>query len=137
MTNCICSPLIAAATILVAGVASGAVNHQVSITNFAFTPPALTIAPGDSVTWTNTTALTLHTATDDLAQWNTGTIPAGGGKATLVFPAVAAYSYHCAFHLFMTATLRVESTVGVEDRPSVSARSWGRVKRLYREVSLP
>ena len=122
----------AAALLSLSGLASPAANHLVSVTNFAFTPGDLTIASGDSVTWQNNTTATPHTATEDLNQWDTGGIPAGGGKVTLVFNTPGAYNYYCIHHpLSMRATLTVgQQTVGVQDDRS-SPRTWGRIKGLY------
>jgi plastocyanin len=105
----------------------------VTVSNFAFTPSALTIAVGDSVKWTNVAALTPHTATDDGAAWGTGTLSASGGTKTLGFVSAASYQYHCAFHaLSMTATLDVQIPVSVDDgEPVAPAATWGRIKMTY------
>lgn len=77
----------------------------VTIKNYAFAPQSLTIKVGTPVTWSNRDA-TAHTATMDQGSLDTGTINPGQSK-TIDFKHPGTYAYHCAFHAFMTATIRV------------------------------
>jgi plastocyanin len=85
-------------------VASGHVT--VSIVDYAYSPQRLTVRAGTSVTWTNHDA-TAHTATaNDSASFDTGTINPHHSR-TVRFTHPGSYSYHCAFHAFMTGTITV------------------------------
>ena len=47
-------------------------GNKISIVDFSFNPSTLTIKPGDTVTWTNTSAGTTHTVTGtriSLSSW--------------------------------------------------------------------
>jgi plastocyanin len=77
----------------------------VTIVNYAFAPQTLTVKVGAHVTWTNRDP-TAHTATMDHGSLDTGTIRPGQSK-TIDFTHPGTYTYHCAFHAFMTGTVRV------------------------------
>jgi plastocyanin len=77
----------------------------VTIKNYAFLPQTLTVKVGTRVTWTNRDP-TAHTATMNQGTLDTGTINPGQSK-TLDFTRPGVYPYHCAFHAFMTGTIRV------------------------------
>jgi len=91
----------------------------------------VTINVGDSVTWTNTTALTTHTAThcaDDFVtcsgprEWDTGFV--GGGTTSTPqgpFNTSGTFIYRCQLHpLAMRATLIVQEIVGgTAERPDL------------------
>lgn len=81
--------------------------HKIDIRKFKFAPAALTIKAGDSVEWTNHD-IAPHTATDEEGDWDTGTL-SRSQSATLTFKTPGTYSYFCAFHPQMTATLTVEA----------------------------
>ena len=57
------------------------------------------------MTWTNHDA-TAHTATADGGAFDTGTISPKHSK-TVDLSKPGTYAYHCVFHAFMTATIRV------------------------------
>jgi len=79
----------------------------VAIKNFAFKPPALTVAPGTKVTFTNDDQ-TAHTATSNTSGvFDTGTIQPGK-SATVTLSKPGTYTYFCQFHAFMTATITVK-----------------------------
>lgn len=84
--------------------ASGHTAH-VKIFMYAFEPATLTVKPGTRVTWTNEDS-TAHTATADQGAWDTGTINHGQSR-TIDFMHPGTYTYHCSFHAFMTATIKV------------------------------
>ncbi len=77
----------------------------VTIRNFSFGPSTITIKVGDSVTWTNSDAVT-HTATADDGSWDTGSISKGESKNT-TFNTPGTYTYHCTPHPFMKGTVVV------------------------------
>jgi plastocyanin len=85
--------------------ARAATTHAVAITNFKFDPADLSIAAGDTVTFTNTDGAP-HTATDDAGGFDTGTLKKGA-SADLTFAAAGEFNYHCNFHRNMKGVIRV------------------------------
>jgi len=83
-----------------------AAGAAVTIADFAFAPANLEISVGTTVTFTNNDGAA-HTATADDGSFDTGTIDGGGGTATVTFDTPGTYTYHCAFHPGMTATITV------------------------------
>lgn len=79
--------------------------EHVHIDGSAFAPDSLIVRPGDEVTWHNHDGF-VHTATADNGDWDTGMLD-GGQSHSLTFDDSGAWSYHCAFHPSMTATLIV------------------------------
>ncbi|MCA1812576.1 MAG: hypothetical protein LC624_01340 [Halobacteriales archaeon] len=102
-------PLLALAllTSLAPMATSDPVTHVVHIAGFLFSPGDLTVNAGDSVQWVNDDGFA-HTATDSGFAWDTGTI-GSHGSVTLLFAAAGSFSYHCAFHGFMSGTLHVDA----------------------------
>jgi len=81
---------------------------SVTIVDFAFRPASLTVHLGDTVVWTNS-GLSAHTATSDAGVWDTGRLSAGqSGSHT--FTAAGTFSYHCAIHPGMRASVTVTAT---------------------------
>lgn len=83
-----------------------AVDHDVAIESFVFTPTPLTVSVGDSVTWTNRDGA-LHTATAP-GHWSTGDI-VGGDSASITLRAGGTYDYMCAVHPQMRGRLIVRA----------------------------
>lgn len=81
---------------------------QVTIQNFAFSPPMLTVAPGTKVVWTNKDS-TPHTVTSDTSAWTDSGASgiAQGQTFSFTFAKAGTYKYHCAFHPTMVATVIV------------------------------
>jgi plastocyanin len=77
----------------------------VPIRSYDFVPKSLTVKVGTRVTWTNHDA-TAHTATANDGAFDTGTV-APKGSHTIDFTHPGTFSYHCAFHAFMTAMVTV------------------------------
>ena len=78
----------------------------VTISDFKFTPGALTVRQGARITVTNHDT-TAHTATADSGNsFDTGSIDPGS-SATFTLSKVGTYSYHCSIHPFMHGTLTV------------------------------
>jgi plastocyanin len=91
--------------------------QTVNMSDYAFSPPSLTIKVGTTVRWVNVGA-TSHTATSDAGvspAWDSGTLgapgtttdPYGGTMATpggsysapsATFSTPGTYPYHCTFH---------------------------------------
>jgi len=78
---------------------------MVTIRNFVFDPVELTVAPGDTVVWSNTDFVP-HSSTARNSAWDSNTI---GANATWRFAARTAgrYEYYCVFHPTMKATIVV------------------------------
>jgi len=86
------------------GVASAHVT--VSISNYAFHPATITVAPGSTVSFTNHDQ-TAHTATSNKPAFDTGTVQPGA-SATVTLKKPGAYPYYCQFHAFMHGTIVVK-----------------------------
>lgn len=79
---------------------------MVEISNYAYLPKALTVKVGTHVSWTNHDA-TAHTATADTSGFDTSTVNPHATR-TVDFKHSGTFTYHCAFHAFMTATITVK-----------------------------
>jgi len=91
-----------------------AASYTVQMTGFVFSPNTLSIAQGDSVTWSNA-GIFAHTATSGTAPipnslWNSGSI-AGSGRYTVTYSNFAGgtYPFYCSFHYLegMTGSLTI------------------------------
>jgi uncharacterized repeat protein (TIGR01451 family) len=82
----------------------------VSIVDFAFNPPLVSIHVSDSVIWT-WVGPTPHTSTSDTGLWDSGFMSATASQFTNSFKLAGSFPYHCTLHPFMTASVTV-SPVG-------------------------
>lgn len=80
-------------------------SNAVTIQNFSFSPTALTVTKGTTVTWTNNDSAA-HTITGDNGGPASGSI-ASGQSYNYAFNTAGTFSYHCALHPSMTATVTV------------------------------
>jgi plastocyanin len=89
-----------------AGAAKAAVD--VTISNFKFVPPSVSVAKGGAVTWTNKDSAA-HTATLDqgAGAFDTGTLNQGDSKK-ITFDTAGSFAYICSFHPFMKGTVVVQ-----------------------------
>ena len=94
---------------------ASAAGHDVGIANFAFSPSSITIAPGDTVTWTNSDG-TAHTVTGNNGSWGSGNL-ADGQTYTHQFNETGDYAYHCSIHSSMTGVVHVTSGGGTPQQP--------------------
>lgn len=83
---------------------------QVSIRDFLFKPPAITVPVGTTITFTNEDAAP-HTATSGASPtadgvFDTGILKQGQGKAVKLAKA-GTFAYYCELHPFMKATVIV------------------------------
>lgn len=87
-------------------VPAAAVVRTVAISDAGYSPSALVVAPGTTVTW-NQGGRTRHTVTADGGAFHSPTlIP--GDTFTIAAPATpGVYAYHCRFHSFMRGTVTV------------------------------
>ncbi|HEX5825312.1 MAG TPA: cupredoxin family copper-binding protein [Candidatus Limnocylindrales bacterium] len=93
-----------------------AADHPVDIAGFAFSPGSVTVAVGDTVTWSNADVQS-HTATADDASFDTGTI-AGGTSKSVSFATAGTFAYHCKIHPSMTATIVVDAAAQPSAAPT-------------------
>ncbi len=79
---------------------------QVTINNFQFEPATLTVPAGTTVTWTNQDGDT-HTVTAANRLFSSEVLDPGQ-SFTHTFATPGTYSYYCAIHPHMTATVIVK-----------------------------
>lgn len=89
-------------------------NHQISISNFAFTPHGSHITAGDTVTWTNHD-VAQHSATSDNGVWDTGLLSTGQ-SGRFIFTNQGTFPYHCSVHTSMKDTIFVAAQTGIGDQ---------------------
>jgi plastocyanin len=75
------------------------------INSWGFTPPDITIAAGQTVTWTNSGSQA-HTATATNGAFDTGLVEPGASK-TLTLADAGTYAYQCTPHPWMKGSLTV------------------------------
>jgi YVTN family beta-propeller protein len=80
---------------------------KVSIANFAFVPPVVTIAPGDSVTWSNDDGAPHAVAFKDGTPGSDTLFP--GKTFQRTFDKPGNYEYFCSIHTYMTGRVVVRS----------------------------
>jgi plastocyanin len=101
--------------------AAFAANQSVSLTNSdSFSPAAVTVAPGDTVTWN--WAGSSHNVTADSGQADTfssGTKKTGTFAKT--FNTVGRFTYRCTLHSGMTGSVTVSSSTPTTDTTAPSA----------------
>jgi len=84
----------------------GASGDAITIENFAFSPASITVAPGTTVTWTNRDSAG-HTVTADDGTFDSKRL-SNGSSFSETFTTAGTYTYHCAIHPSMTATIVVQ-----------------------------
>jgi plastocyanin len=85
---------------------ANAATREVSIDNFSFSPPTITVAPGTSITWVNRDDVP-HTVTANDKTFNSGTLDTDG-RFSRRFTTPGTFSYFCAVHPHMTGTVVVK-----------------------------
>lgn len=80
---------------------------SVTMQNLAFTPPAIVVSPGATVTWTNNDN-TNHNVTFSSTSIASTTEFASGSKAVVMPTAAGTYSYTCTLHGGMNGTVKVQ-----------------------------
>ncbi len=88
--------------------AKAAASTSVTIKDFEFSPTAVTIDVGDTVTWNNE-GPTPHSATADNGSFDTGIFGKGGSR-TETFEEAGTFSYFCTPHPFMKASVTVQAS---------------------------
>ncbi len=87
-----------------------AADRAVDIAGFAFSPQSVTVAVGDTVTWSNADAQN-HTATANGGSFDTGAI-GGNTSKSVTFSTAGTFAYHCKIHPSMTGTIVVQAAAG-------------------------
>jgi YVTN family beta-propeller protein len=87
--------------------AANAAGTTVSIVNFAFAPAELTIAAGDTVTWSNDDGAPHGLAYTDGTQGTNLLLP--GAKFVRTFDRPGSYDYVCAVHPYMSGKIVVRA----------------------------
>jgi len=85
---------------------AGSGSASIAIQNFSFSPSALTVAPGATVTVTNRDQVA-HTVTATGGVFRTGDIPPGQSTSFTAPKTPGTYDYICSIHQYMTGTLTV------------------------------
>jgi plastocyanin len=85
---------------------SSAGGALVVMSGTAFVSPSVTINSGQTVTWRNNDPIA-HTTTSDTGLWDSGPLGTGATFAR-TFSTTGVFSYHCAIHPGMTATITVQ-----------------------------
>ncbi len=80
--------------------------NGVNIKGFAFSPGALTVKAGTTVTWTNEDSAS-HTIVSDSGAFSSDSI-ATGKTFSYTFDTAGTYEYHCGIHPSMKAKIAVE-----------------------------
>ena len=92
---------------LPAGEAAAAANSAaIRIDNFSFTPPALVVAPGTTVTWTNADD-SPHTVREKDGKFKSAALDTDDSFSQ-TFTAPGEYDYFCSIHPYMTAKIVVK-----------------------------
>lgn len=86
---------------------ASAANASVSIADFAFSPGAVTVSVGDTVTWMNNDAGVPHTVSSDTGSELASGQLAGGASYQKTFATAGTYAYHCNIHPSMTGQVVV------------------------------
>lgn len=100
LTLAVCAHMAHAATAANEGV-------KVSIANFAFEPAEITIAPGESVTWTNDDGAPHGLEYNDGAPGTDLLLP--GASFSRRFDQPGTYDYNCSVHPYMTGHVVVRA----------------------------
>ncbi len=109
---------VAAFALLLVSIASPAIAspaaaaRAVTIQNFTFAPPTLTVSVGDTITWTNQDP-SQHSAKATGGSFDTGALSQGSAK-TITFTVAGTFAYECAFH---PSTMRGTVVVVVAPTP--------------------
>ncbi len=102
--------------------AAGAQQDQnviVSIQDFAFNPPNITVAPGTTVTWVNNDSAP-HTTTADDEMWDSETLQQGE-SFSFTFDTPGTFPYFCEIHPMMRGSVTVSG--GAAEAPDGSEAS--------------
>ena len=95
----------AAIVLMLGGIAAHAQDEKVTIDNFTFTPPELTVKVGDTVTWTNRDDIP-HTVVS-AGKFRSKALDTDNSYS-FTFTEAGDYKYFCGLHPHMTGMIKVE-----------------------------
>jgi plastocyanin len=96
---------------------AAAAGHSVAMAHYQFSPTSMTIAAGDTVTWTNADQATHNVVTTSApASINSGDVTTGH-SFSYQFTVPGTYSYVCTYHPGMTATITVKPAAAPAPAP--------------------
>ena len=126
--------LLAALALLVLGTIESArgATHAVAIADFAFSPATLTIATGDTVTWTNDDPA-VHTATSTTGAFDSGDL-VQGASFSVTFDTPGTYDYLCTPHPTMTGQIVV---LAAAPAPTVAPSPGGPIPDVAMRLEWP
>ena len=87
------------------GSTGGPGPNDVFIQGLTFYPASISVAAGTTITWTNKDAIA-HTVTSNSNAFDSGTV-SSGATFSFTFATAGTYSYHCAIHPSMVASVTV------------------------------
>jgi plastocyanin len=99
----VCAPLLIGAQ----PAAAAAATHSITVSGYAFSPAALTITAGDTVTWTNRDQAPHDVTTTSSPVAIHGSTMQKGQSWSYTFTTPGTYAYICSIHPDMKATLTV------------------------------
>ena len=73
----------------------------------SYAPNPVSMRAGQTIAWRNADSIT-HTATQDGAGFNTGTVAAGATSAATMMRTAGTFTYHCTIHPGMVGTINVQ-----------------------------
>ena len=95
----------AAIVLMLGGIPAHAQDEKVTIDNFTFTPPELTVKVGDTVTWTNRDDIP-HTVVS-AGKFRSKALDTDNSYS-FTFTEAGDYKYFCGLHPHMTGMIKVE-----------------------------
>ena len=72
----------------------------------SYAPNPVTMRVGQTIAWRNADSIT-HTATQDGAGFNTGSVAAGATSAATMMSTAGTFTYHCTIHPGMVGSVTV------------------------------
>jgi plastocyanin len=105
--------------VIVAPPASGA-TQAVLMQSYAFSPSALTVHVGDTVTWTNHDQAPHDVTTTSAPVAIKSSTLSTGQSFSYTFTTAGTYKYYCSIHPDMTAQLVVQPAVAAAPAPAVT-----------------
>jgi plastocyanin len=88
---------------------SATMSNQVTIQNYMFSPMAITVKVGTTVTWTNKDSVSHTITADNVSSDAPSSMDIADGKSySFTFKKAGTYTYHCFPHPYMHGTVIVK-----------------------------
>jgi len=94
-----------AALLVPSGAAEARAGASVTVADMAFSPGAVSVGLGQTVTWSFQDSVA-HTSTSDQGFWDSGT-KTNGTTYARTFTSAGTFAYHCSIHAMMRGTVKV------------------------------